>query len=207
MNLEEIKDSFTISVNKVKYPVSFRITDKGVILVDGFSDYSEDVQNKIFRRIKQKYVDEIDYRQNLTIREVPFEEELIEPLLENESEIEKDSENENDTLLEKGTFIENDSKINNDTQIKNDILKQMELKFLTLQKQFEELEKRNQELENRAKGGRPSIGKTRKVSLNLPTDTWASVDDLVAIQGEKGKLASVLRDLILDGFKYRRMRR
>lgn len=96
------------------------------------------------------------------------------------------------------TKTENESKKINDTTEK-DTLNDYQSKILEMQKTIEQLELK---LASSRRGGRPSIGITRKRSINLPRDAWSRIDDLVEMLKDKGETeSSILRMLILNGLR------
>jgi|HigsolmetaAR203D_1030402.scaffolds.fasta_scaffold26594_1 hypothetical protein len=119
-----------------------------------------------------------------------YERAMLKIMAENESVIDdrwgKGSKNNDEdvTEIEKVTKNIDGPKNEKDEEI------------LLLQKKLEELERENERLRQRSsRGGRPSIGETRKVSLTLPTHIWRDID--VAVRVGKMKQSEVLREMIV----------
>lgn len=64
-----------------------------------------------------------------------------------------------------------------------------------MQLELEKLREENERLRQR-RGGRPSIGETRKVSLTLPKHIWSDID--AAVRLGNVKQGFVLRDMIVQ---------
>lgn len=182
--METIKGVVNFRFKKIGYVVFYEIKE-GLIVLDKSDGFPEEVYRKAYDKVAKENNETIDkmleeYYQNEKDEDTKTDNGVI---TKNESKSENDPYIENVVKTENGTRTEKDTSLEKDAQI-------------------EMYEKRIKELEEelkRKKGGRPSIGETRKVSLTLPNWVWADIDRSVRIS--KKKQSAILRDTIMSEYE------
>ncbi|WP_429845594.1 hypothetical protein [Brevibacillus sp. FIR094] len=178
--METVRGVVNFRFKKTGFIVSYEIKE-GLITLDKSDGFPEEVYKKAYDKVSKENSETID-----KMLEEYYQNENSEGTkIENGSSIENESKIENVTLIEKVTNSNNGTKTENDALLEKDA-------------QIEMYEKRIKELEEelkRKKGGRPSIGETRKVSLTLPDWMWADIDRTVRITGTKQ--SAWLRQLLM----------
>ncbi|UED78124.1 hypothetical protein [Brevibacillus sp. DP1.3A] len=175
-----IKGVVNFRFKKTDFIVAYEIKE-GLITLDKSDGFPEEVYRKAYDKVAKENNETID----------KMLEEYFQKEKDKDTEIENESFIENEVKKENRTSTEEVAKLEKVTKKENDSSTEKDAKIEMYEKRIKELE---EEL-RRKKGGRPSIGETRKVSLTLPDWMWADIDRTVRITGTKQ--SAWLRQLLM----------
>lgn len=190
--MEKVTGVVRFRMKNERYAIAYEI-ENGMINLDKSGNFPDEAYGRAFHKVSKEHQDTIEKMvqdSNLNMFEdVPETEEVT-----------KIESNENIEVTDK----EKVTKIENEPKMKIVLNQKMEhfakdTEKEELLKQLKELKEENERLRAN-RGGRPSIGETRKASLTLPEWLWKDIDRTVLVTGVKQ--SAFLRDLILEGYHH-----